>query len=1118
MEAAGGLDLLIEVGPGRVLTDMVKDFVSIPAIAIDAGGPSLKGLLQAAGAAFALGATVHFEALFEGRFTKPFDLEWKPRFLANPCEAAPLPQDNGAYDLPERQEPPDPEPHAALADEAGGSTLEMFRQIVAARAELPPSAVADDARLLDDLHLNSITVSQLVVEAARKLNLPPPAAPTDYATVTVAEAAKALDEIKNGAGADIRSTAAPGVDSWVRAFVVNDVESPLPPPTDLKNERGWRIISADDHPLRQALHKTFIPRGDGGVVVCLPPEPDEKVLGLLLDGARAVLNDGASYFILVQQDNGAASFAKTLHLEAPDVRTCVVNLPFDHPNAVDWLAAEAKAVTGFSQAHYDSEGVRRTPVLELLPLEEGPTGIPLDSGDVLLVTGGGKGITAECAFDLAMATGARLALMGRSDPARDADLRQNLERFNAAGVNFLYLPADVSDSEAVRGAVRQFESALGPITAFLHGAGVNEPRLLKSIDESSFLHTLEPKLMGARNVLAAIDPRRLKLFISFGSLIARAGMRGEGEYAVANEWLTALSDRWQKAHPHCRCVMIEWSVWSGIGMGERLGRIEALMQQGITAIPPDAGMSIFRELLSSQFSYGSVVVTGRFGRLPTLKMREIDLPLLRFLEQPLVVYPGVELVADAELSTDSDPYLSDHVFQGDRLLPGVIGLEAMAQAVTALAGKEAALTFEKVEFNRPVVVPEDAKVRIRLAALARDSCRIDVALRSEQTGFQVDHFRASCLVAKPAARSGQSQYATTQKVAPGRKIDLDPGRDLYGSILFHEGRFHRLRAYHHLAAKECFAEIAPDGLSVWFGQYLPAELILGDPGALDATIHAIQACIPHEKLLPVGVDRLHVKSMHGGAARYVRARERTRTGDHFVYDVEVIDETGGIASIWTGLRLRLVGHAPHRKEWSLALLAPYLERKIEELFDGVSVAVRLERFTNEKRRSRTRQAITRLIGDKASVRWRPDGKPLVVTEKELRVSSSHSGEITMVAAGAGAIGCDIESVTARAESDWKALLGPQRMALARLIARECGEEIQASCTRAWSAVECLKKAGSVYDAPLVMRDVRKDGWVVLGSGYLRIATQIVSVTSHEQEYALALLVGSEAQADKSAFA
>ena len=56
---------------------------------------------------------------------------------------------------------------------------------------------------------------------------------------------------------------------------------------------------------------------------------------------------------------------------------------------------------------------------------------------------------------------------------------------------------------------------------------------------------------------------------------------GEADYALANAALVEETERWRLDHPHCRCLAVEWSVWSGIGMGERLGSVEALTRRGI---------------------------------------------------------------------------------------------------------------------------------------------------------------------------------------------------------------------------------------------------------------------------------------------------------------------------------------------------------------------------------------------------------------------------------------------------------------------------------------------------------------------------------------------------------
>lgn len=76
---------------------------------------------------------------------------------------------------------------------------------------------------------------------------------------------------------------------------------------------------------------------------------------------------------------------------------------------------------------------------------------------------------------------------------------------------------------------------------------------------------------------------------------------------------------------------------------------------------------------------------------------------------------------------------------------------------------------------------------------------------------------------------------------------------MYGSVLFHQGRFRRLTGYRRLSSTRCVAEIAGATRVGWFGAFLPQTSILGDPALRDAAMHAIQACVPHRTLLPIGL-------------------------------------------------------------------------------------------------------------------------------------------------------------------------------------------------------------------------------------------------------------------------
>src|SRR5262249_1071891 len=141
-------------------------------------------------------------------------------------------------------------------------------------------------------------------------------------------------------------------------------------------------------------------------------------------------------------------------------------------------------------------------------------------------------------------------------------------------------------------------------------------------------------------------------------------------------------------------------------------------QQGITPIPPEEGIAQMLQLLRAPVVPTAVVVAGRYGRLP-VSVSGPELPLLRFIEQPQVHVPGVELVVDSDLGGDTDPYLDDPVGGGERLFPAVLGLEAMAQAAAALLGAEAPPLFEDAAFLRPIAVPADG-LRLRVCALVRE--------------------------------------------------------------------------------------------------------------------------------------------------------------------------------------------------------------------------------------------------------------------------------------------------------------------------------------------------------------------------------------------------------------
>ncbi|HEV7671797.1 MAG TPA: type I polyketide synthase [Thermoanaerobaculia bacterium] len=1130
LAAAGGdhpIDLWIEIGPGHMLASLAAETLGAPTISLEMGGPSVAGLLTAASAAWALGASVDLSPLFSGCFLRPFDRTRVPRFLANPCELAPLP-DTPLPTAEREAVPSSTSPPATLADDPL-PPIEVVRALIAERAELPSRTVRDEARLLGDLHLNSITAGQIVAESARRLGLPVPAFPSGYGQATVAEVAAILAESAAAVatGRAVESERFPsGVAAWLRAFRVEWIERPLadrlPPsghPTAGDSGAVWRVVTVGNpESFGEAIRARLAVEewSEPGVVLVLPAELDASACTGFLSAARALPFRGPARFVMVQQ-RGGGGFARTLHLERPEVQTLVVEIDPADPTAPDRVVKEILAQQrsrGHVEARWEGD-LRQIRQIRLAPAGQEVAAPSLGPEDVVLVTGGGKGIAAECALALGARTGVKLALLGRSDPGADRELEANLDRFAAAGIVHLYLRADVTDRAAVATAIGQAERTLGPVTALLHGAGTNVPRRIEDLDEAAMGATLAPKVEGLANLLAAVEPERLKLLFAFGSIIGESGLPGEADYALANEWLALRLDRFAREHPACLCRTLAWSVWAGAGMGEKLGRIEALIREGIVPIPVDAGVAAFLDQVTRPTATldSTVILAGRFGEPPTVDLGRPEPPLLRFFERVRIFVPQVELVVECRLSADSDPYLLDHVFRGERLLPAVVGLEAMAQIATVLLGRDPAdptclPVFEKVELARPIAVPEGGKRTIRIAALAVAVDTVEIVLRDEATGFAVDHFRAFCRFAADALAEAPALDLPAADEAPP---DLDPLVDLYGGILFHNGRFRRVQRYLHLSATSCVAELARGAGVPTFGRNLPDRLLLGDPVLRDGAIHGIQACIPHRTLLPLSIERVIPSRLDGPGPYRLAARERSRQDDTFVYDLELRDESGRLVEQWQGLALRAVDAAPRPAAWRSALAGPWIERNLQELLPGAGLLVEIAPATDG--RSALERVVARSSGpaEVAEFFRRADGKPVIsAAGSALTVSKADAAQFALVVSVAGgALGCDLELVVARSDDLWRDLLGPERFELARLLARELGEPLDEAATRVWAAGEALLKSGQPPGAPLVLASgasIDSGGWVLLSSGGLggiTVATVIAPLEDPAKRFALA---------------
>ena len=1010
---AAETDLLIEVGPGRVLTGLAS-FVETPVVASDR-------IEDAIAAAWTAGANVDLDALFANRYAKPFDLAVRPTYIVSPTEA--LRSATAKMPLSDVSETPaeaaQPAAEAPVSREVPQGTL---RELVAKHVDLSMDLVQPSSKLLSDLHLSSITVARLLADAARAMGVPPLADPMSFANATIEEATAALEALRGVEAPAAEPRFADGVETWLRAFRIDDV--PVAAPARIRNASPsrWRIFG--DWPEAVARFGSV---SGAGIVVLLPKDDRDACIDLLLQ-CRGIA-DGER-LVVVQQAPCGSGFARTLHIERPHVSVRIVNLDTLDLEAV---VTEAEATGDFCEATYRN-GVRYEPRVRVQQVAAAAAP-PLDADDTLLVTGGGKGIGFETALAFARDTGASLILLGRS--SEDDELRANFARLDAAKIRYQYVVADVT-----KPLPRRFHN----VTAILHAAGTNTPTLLDALDGESFRKVTGPKLHGFANILNAVEANELKLLVTFGSVIARTGMRGEAHYAFANEWLARRTREFGDAHPQCRAICIEYSVWSGMGMGEKLGTVDMLRRQGITPISPDAATRLALDLAAAPPA-SHVMACGRLGDPATLRFAADAPPLLRFLEQPRVAIPGVELIADAELSSRNDPYLDDHAFGGEPLVPAVVGMEAMVQVARAATGALPS-RIDNLELLQPVT-----QSTLRLATLV-DGDEVRFALRTSSTQFSLDHFRARMSV---APRNERPRIDIPKGV-----VELDPGHDVYGPLLFHTGRFQRVRRYRLLTSTTCVAELTPSH-DAPFHRYQPQDLLLGDLTIRDAAIHALQASVPHQTVLPAGIASVELFARVEGEAVVV-AREIERHADHFVWNVDIASPDGLLFERWRGLRLQVVARRERVDDLAPALWGPFLEREL-----GLRTEVAAD-------------ALQRVAGP---VLRRKDGKPLA---EGAHVSASHDGGIGLAVVHEKPVGCDVQLVDGE---PWCHVLGRHDAPLADVCMRLSGDEEPFAAARIWSARESMKKLAGDPLVPLVVDAAGDHRRVTFRSGQSRIDTFVL---------------------------
>jgi len=358
---------------------------------------------------------------------------------------------------------------------------------------------------------------------------------------------------------------------------------------------------------------------------------------------------------------------------------------------------------------------------------------PIDSGSVVVATGGGRGITAEAVLEVARHTRATFILLARSPkPAGEENphlrgvedrqqlrrvlaeslrsgnpsitpgqieeevsqvlaargIRRTLRALEALGSSAEYIQCDVRDSRLFEHALRDIQRRFGKIDAVIHGAGLIEDKYIVDKTADSFDRVVSTKTEPLLTLTKVLDPGCLKVFMLFSSVAGLMGNAGQADYAAANEMLNRLARRIQHFW-HVKAVSINWGPWAGTGMvTEEVAR--QFRARGVGMVSVQAGRrAVWEEILHQSDPHARVIVgegdwLEEADRAPAAT--GIDPNRL-----PLIAAPNISTADDGTLEArvvlepSRQRFLRDHVIDGSPVLPLAFAVELMAESIVAAA-------------------------------------------------------------------------------------------------------------------------------------------------------------------------------------------------------------------------------------------------------------------------------------------------------------------------------------------------------------------------------------------------------------------------------------------------
>ena len=649
---------------------------------------------------------------------------------------------------------------------------------------------------------------------------------------------------------------------------------------------------------------------------------------------------------------GAAGVVKSYAREQPHLRCRALDVSpeqlVDAPALARRLIAELDQ-DGPVEIGLDADGHRWR--LALYPDELPGEGTQLASDDVWLVSGGGSGVTAASIIGLARAApdaGATFLLVGRTkldasvadwveeDAAainqrkldlrtdltiaakqtgekvtivawenawrpyeRSLEIHRTLASIRATGNEAHYLRCDVSDAKQVSEVVSKAVDQYGVVTGLVHGAGLEESRLVADKTWESFDRIVRVKVDGWQALWHAIDPEHLRVVVCFTSVAGRFGNGGQTDYAAANSILDLEMQRLAAMSEGPHAVAVAWTGWEDVGMATR-GSIAAVFEAaGLEMVPVERGVSMFvNEVM--QGGAGRVVACGTLGQLddedvfrgPRFEFPAEVVALMedtrRFsmIDQIIGYTADQRIVGETVLDPEHHLFLTDHSIGGTPYLPGVMALEMFAQHALMLAPGCSLGGVEDARFGLPVKLVRGPVV-VRVVAEIDDEAsneqflRVRARMESDLVNRKGEVFGEPRLHHEAVVRLRQPTWnGEVEALADELGVPVR-GEPVFDAAAIYARFFHGPRFQSHggiTSASEVDGDVAVDGIALMRHQ-LPEprqvrEEMEGRTIFQESLPMLHEAAVQHAGLLAMEFDGMSSLPVAIGRSTLVRVPDR----------------------------------------------------------------------------------------------------------------------------------------------------------------------------------------------------------------------------------------------------